>query len=371
MGVLFSAFFWTYALFQIASGWVADRYDVNRVYATGFFLWSAATLLTGFTSSLSGLLALRMMLGMSESVAYPCYARILARYYPEHKRGFANALVDVGTKAGPALGTFAGARIMAHYGWRAMFIGMGVVSLAWLVPWLLVAPRTFHWPKRTTSASSGPGFKAILTERAAWVTFCGLFCFNYAFYFLLSWLPSYLVNERRFSLADMALYGAMPFCATAVASLAAGWFSDFLARRGADPGIVRRNGAAAGLLVCGIALPVSTAANHLVAMSMLVIAFAAIGVFTCYVWAITQRLAGPEAAGTWTGLQNAIGNMGGVVAPIVTGHIVKATGSFFLAFVAASVFLLAGAAIYALGLGRVRPVVWGKAVAEFSLDAPN
>jgi MFS transporter, ACS family, D-galactonate transporter len=364
MGVLFSAFFWTYALFQIASGWVADRYDVNRVYATGFFLWSAATLLTGFTTTLSGLLALRMLLGMSESVAYPCYARILARYYPEHKRGFANELVDVGTKAGPALGTFAGARIMAHYGWRAMFIGMGVISFAWLVPWLLVAPRTFHWPKRTISSSPGPGFHAILTKRAAWVTFCGLFCFNYAFYFLLSWLPSYLVNERRFSLADMALYGAMPFCATAVASLAAGWFSDFLTRRGADPGIVRRNGAAAGLLVCGVALPISTTANHLIAMSMLVIAFVAIGVFTCYVWAITQRLAGPEAAGTWTGLQNAIGNMGGVVAPIATGYIVKATGSFFLAFIAASIFLLIGAAIYAFGLGRVQPVVWGKAVAD-------
>jgi MFS transporter, ACS family, D-galactonate transporter len=106
MGVLFSAFFWTYSLFQIASGWVADRYDVNRVYATGFFLWSAATLLTGFTSTLAGLLALRMMLGMSESVAYPRYAHILAHYCPEQKRGFANALVDVGTKAGPALAVY-------------------------------------------------------------------------------------------------------------------------------------------------------------------------------------------------------------------------------------------------------------------------
>src|SRR5437868_5947124 len=118
LGLLLSSFFWTYALFQIVSGWMVDRFNVNWVIAGGFFLWSAATAATGLIHGFVALMALRLILGMGESVAYPSYSKILARHFPEYHRGLANALIDAGSKCGPAIGTLLGGVLMARYGWR-------------------------------------------------------------------------------------------------------------------------------------------------------------------------------------------------------------------------------------------------------------
>jgi ACS family D-galactonate transporter-like MFS transporter len=357
MGFLLSSFFWTYAAFQIAGGWLVDRYDVNVVYGLGFLVWSAATLFTGFVGSFAVLLLFRLLLGIGEAVAYPAYSKILCKF-PEHQRGFANALIDVGTKAGPAMGLLVGGMLVASYGWRALFITVGLASLLWLPPW-------FRWGRGERSvavaAEKAPGILDILRRRAAWATFFGLFCFNYAWYFLLTWLPSYLVKERHFSIKIMAISSALPFCATAVSSLVCGWASDRLIAGGASANRVRKGFAVTGLLICAATLPGSTLPGRAMSMVCMVIAFVSIGLFTSNCWAITQTLAGPTAAGKWTGLQNAVGNLGGVVAPIVTGFIVDRVGLFFLSFVAASVFLLIGAFIYLVVLGPIRAEKWGGA----------
>src|ERR1035441_1562171 len=116
LGMLLSSFFWTYAAFQILAGWLVDRFDVNWVLAVGFFLWSAATATTGLIHGFGVLLVLRLLLGIAESVAYPCYSKILAAHFLEHQRGLANALIDAGTKVGPALGTLVGGILMARFG---------------------------------------------------------------------------------------------------------------------------------------------------------------------------------------------------------------------------------------------------------------
>jgi MFS family permease len=198
----------------------------------------------------------------------------------------------------------------------------------------------------------------ILGRREGWATFSGLFCFNYAFYFLLTWLPTYLVTERHFSMRMMAFFAALPFAVTAAASLLCGWLSDRWILAGATPSRVRKGLLVSGMILCALLLPVSAAAPHSVAMILLSVAFFGIGMVTSNIWAITQTLAGPTAAGQWTGLQNSIGNLGGVVAPIVTGWIVNQSGSFFLAFVAASVSLLLAAVVYGTWLGPVAPVLW-------------
>jgi MFS family permease len=141
MGVLLSSFFWTYAAFQIVSGWLVDRFNVNWVIAGGFFLWSAATAGTGLVTGFGALLILRMILGMGESVAYPAYSKILAGNLPEYHRGLANALIDAGSKCGPALGTLLGGMLMARFGWRPFFIVLGCVSMLWLPPWFRWMPR--------------------------------------------------------------------------------------------------------------------------------------------------------------------------------------------------------------------------------------
>jgi MFS family permease len=355
MGVLLSGFFWTYSLLQPIAGWLVDRYDVYRLYAAGFAVWSVAVAAGGLSPGFTTLMVSRLFLGAGESLAYPAYSRMIAGSFAECRRGFANAMIDVGTKAGPALGTLLGGIVIEMWGWRWFFFCMGAISLIWLRPWIRAIPGTGKRPDTQRPQHYAP--TTIFRNRQAWVTFLGLFCFNYAFYFLLTWLPSYLVTERNFSLRAMAVYGALPYCATAITSLAAGIWADRRIQNGAEAGALRRQIAVAGLILSGLMLLVSASAATVPAMICLVVAFIGIGLFTCNVWAITQTLAGRDRAGTWTGWQNAVGNMGGVIAPIVTGWSVASAGSFFAAFVTAAMMLFAAAVLYGIALGRVAVVL--------------
>ena len=357
LGLLFSAFFWTYAVFQIVSGWLVDRFQVSWVCAGGYLLWSAATLLTGLTNTFITLFAVRLLAGIGESVVYPACSQIVVRNFSEEQRGRANSLIDAGAKAGPALGMLLGGLLVARYGWRALFVIVGAVSLLWLVPWYFYAPR--HAVATLKERAQGPGLLEILSRRDAWGTSIGLFCFGYAWYYLLTWLPSYLVMERHFSIETMATLGSLPYCAVVLSTVTSGWASDRWIACGTSPTRVRKTFVISGLGLMGaIMLPVALVSNAHVAVGLLVLAYLSIGMFTSNVWAISQTLAGPLAAGRWSGIQNAIGNLGGVISPIVTGLIVTRTHSFFLAFLAAGVMLGLGAMAYLLIVGRIEPLTW-------------
>ncbi|HZO52282.1 MAG TPA: MFS transporter [Bryobacteraceae bacterium] len=357
MGWLFSTFFWSYAAFQIVSGWLVDRFAVKWVYAGGFLIWSLSTAAVGLIYSFPVLLVARFVLGVGESVAYPACSRILVENFPESRRGFANALVDAGTKVGPGLSTLVGGLLINMYGWRAVFLILGFGSLVWLLPW--AAWMTVPSETSVENNRKGPGMSEILRRRQTWGTCLGMFSLGYVWYFLLSWLPSYLVNDRGFSLSAMAVLGSIPFWAMAASSLCGGFLSDFLITRGGNPSKVRKSFAGCGLLLCGAAIaPVAFVADARLSVALLTAACVALGMFSSNVWAITQTLAGPLAAGKWTGIQNAIGNLGGVVSPLLTGWIVSLTGSFLLAFLAATAVLLLGTIAYLSLIGEIRPLVW-------------
>jgi MFS family permease len=360
MGVLFSAFFWTYSLFHVVAGWLVDRYDVKWVYAGAFLVWSLATGATALVTGLGTLLAARLMLGVGESVAYPACSRIIAQGFPEARRGVANALVDVGSKVGPALSTLAGGLLVDRFGWRALFAGVGLGSLFWLIPWALAAPN-WRGAGGGRSAEPAPGFPQLLARCELWGTSLSMFCLGYVWYFLLSWLPSYLVQERGLSMSAMATFGSAPFWVMAGASLLGGWASDRWIRAGATPTRVRKTFAVGGLLSCGLVLVLAAATGSaMVSVLLLTLSCFCLGLYTSNVWAITQTLAGPTAAGKWTGIQNAIGNLGGVVSPVVTGWIVERTGSFHLAFVVAAAVVAVGAASYLTLVGKIHTVDWGE-----------
>lgn len=363
-GNLLSAFFWTYALLQPLAGWLVDRVNVARLYGFGYLTWSLATVVSGFVNGYGQLFGVRLVLGMGESVAYPCYSRILATSFPEAKRGFANTCIDVGTKAGPALGTLICGLLVARFGWRAMFIAIGMGSLIWLIPWFRHAPGA---QDHTVVVPPTPPMSHLLKRRAAWVTFFGLFCQNYAWYFLVTWLPSYLVEERHYSLTMMSVYGAIPFVATALSSLVAARMSDHRVAAGQPAVPVRCGFVMAGLLGCGLLLPLALARNPLLSMVFLILAFASLGLYTSNAWALSQTMSGPALAGQWTGFQNAVGNMAGVLAPWLTGVLVKRTGQFAYAFYAASFFLLLGVLIYWFGLMKERAEAHAAAYAHRSL----
>ena len=362
MGLLFSAFFWSYSSFQLVAGWLVDRFSIKWIYAGGYLIWSLATAAVGLVHGLPALLAARLLLGIGESVAYPASSKIIVRYFPEERRGLANALVDAGAKLGPGFSTLLGGLTVATFGWRAMFLVAGLVSLLWLVPWLLIAKSDS--PVARATEPEGPGWRELLRCSQVWGTSVGMFSLGYVLYFVLSWLPSYLVSERGFSMNAMAVLGSIPFWGMALSSIIGGWTSDRWIRAGANPGKVRKLYAAGGLLLCAAAiLPAAFVTSSTISVVLITAACMFLGLFTSNVWAITQTLAGPLAAGRWTGFQNAIGNLGGVVSPLLTGWVVSETGSFSLAFAAATVVLIGGTAVYLMSLGKVQPVAWISATA--------
>ncbi|HUD98225.1 MAG TPA: MFS transporter [Bryobacteraceae bacterium] len=360
-GYLLSAFFATYALFQLLGivGFVLDRVNVSWVYFMAFLVWSAATAATGLASGFAVLFALRLLLGVGESAAYPCYSKTFATYYPEHHRGLANGLIDAGSKFGPALGMLVGGLLMARFGWRPFFVVLGAASLIWLIPWLKWMPRG----KGIVTAAhlvDPPRVFHILGQRSAWGSFGGLFCGNYYWYFLLTWLPSYMVKERHFSKDHMANMSALAFLAIGVSSAFCGWLSDHWIAAGATPTRVRKTFTVGGLTLSTIILPVAIVDNKDTAMILLFLACVCFGLWSSNHWALIQTLAGPPAAGKWTAVQNGVGNLAGVAAPALTGLVVATTGQFFWAFAVAAGFALAGAFFYMFVIGRIEQVDWGR-----------
>jgi MFS family permease len=356
MGVVLSAFFWSYAVLQLVAGWLADRFSVIWVLGAGFAIWSVATLVTGLTGGLVALLVCRVVLGAGESVAFPCYSKVIAADFPIDRRGVPNSLIEAATKLGPAVGTLLGGILLAHYGWRVLFVVLGAGSLVWLGPWFAWAPRTTA-PKAEERRQS-PGMLEIAARRDAWGTFLGNACYTYSYYFLLTWLPSYLVQARHLSFETMGVLGSIPYLAAAAAALACGWLSDEWIRRGGTPTRVRKTFVAAGFLLSTVMVGAPLVADLRASMALLCVGYVAFGILASNHWAITQTLAGAGAAGKWTGIQNTIGNLSGIVAPIATGFIVKATGSYAWAFASPAILAVAGACCYVFVVGEVAPVNW-------------
>ncbi|MFO1514184.1 MAG: MFS transporter [Verrucomicrobiota bacterium] len=367
MGWLFSGFFWTYALSQIPAGWVVDRFPLKPVYALSFLLWSTATVGCGLVGSFGALLAMRLLLGLGESIAFPATSVLLARGFPEEQRGRANALVDVASKVGPALSTMIGGWLVAEYGWRTLFISVGAFGLLWIVPWLKFTP---HQAAAAADQTSGPGLIEMLRRREVWGTSFAMFCFGYAWSFLLSWLPWFLVNERGFSLKEMAFYGSFPFWAMAASSLGAGWTSDWWLRRHRGVPQVRRCFIITGLVLCSVfLLPAVFIKERFVCLALLVAASIGLGLFSSNNWAATQTLAGAQTAGKWTGVQNAIGNAGGILSPIIAGWLVDVTRSFLIVFCVTSVMLILAAIMYYLLVRRVAPLDWADDLVKRNIGA--
>jgi ACS family D-galactonate transporter-like MFS transporter len=371
LGILFSSFFWTYAIFQIVSGWLVDRFPVNWVLALGILLWSAATFGTGLVSGFRLLLAMRLILGIGESVAYPSYSKIISRHFSEAQRGRANSLISAGQASGPAVGTLLGGMLIVHLGWRLFFVAFGVASSLWLLPWFKYLRRSE--PNAASNPTLAPGSAGtlqasepvasatilqILRQRSAWGTFAGLFGYNYLWYFFITWLPIYLERERHFSIQAMSVVTAVAFFVLAISALVSGWLSDKWIAAGAAPTRVRKTFTGSGPLVASSIVLVGIVANHGLAVCILVVACIGLGMCTSNLWAVTQTLAGPATSGKWTGLQNFAGNLAGWIAPTLIGQIVQRAGSYFWVFVITSAVTLLGAAAWVFIVGPIKPVAW-------------
>ena len=357
LGILLSAFFWTYAVLQPVYGWVVDRFNVYWVLAAGFLFWSLATAATGLVQTFAALFALRLTVGVGEAVCYPSYSKIISLNYPEEHRGLANSLISAGLCFGPGVGMLLGGTMVARFGWRPFFMALGLVSLLWLPAWIRWMPKKNVVPP--SGSDGAPSLLEFLSLRSAWGTCLGLFCANYVNYFLLTWLPFYLVRAQHFSMPDMAKIGAAGYFTSACSSIVCGWLSDRWIVAGACPTRVRKAFTGGGIGFSGVLLGLSALGGPKTCIVFLLLGMAGFGASASNLYAITQRLAGPHAAGRWTGFQNGFGNLAGVVVPIVTGYAVTRTGNFTLALAILAFVSLISTACWYFVVGPVEPVQWG------------
>jgi MFS family permease len=366
MGLLLSAFFWSYAITQPAAGWVAQRFAPRTVLAVATGLWSLATFACGIATGIVMLFVFRMLLGLAESVIFPTNARIFAEHAPEHQRGRCNSAMTVGQSMGPTAGTLIGAMILISYGWRAVFFALGGLSLLWLVPWL--ARRDPSLEREAATQHQPASYAEILRQRSLWGVCAAQFCYSYPFYLVLTWLPLYLVNSQHLSLGSMAGVTALLYALQAVAAIISGWASDALIGRGHSPTLVRKGFVIAGMSGTGLLFTGAALTSGTASMVLLIASGFTVGISGTMVFTIGQTLAGARAGGRWMGIQNMCGNFSGIAAPIATGLVVDWSGSFAGAFFVSAALSAVGVLCWWFVVQAVRPVDWAQPAIAIPLE---
>ncbi|MFN2472632.1 MAG: MFS transporter, partial [Sphingomicrobium sp.] len=265
-GVAVSAFAWIYAPAQFAVGWLSDRLCVYRLIALGLTLWSLSTMLTAATTGLAMLVALRIGLGLGEGVAFPSASKIIARHVPAARRGSTNGALAAALAIGPAIGMLGGGIILSGLGWRSIFLIFGAITILWLLPWHFASKP--HWRNASDVREELVPMRSILRQPTVWSMGFGHFCNTYGFYFLLAWLPLYLVKDRGFSILAMTSLTTTVYLVQAVSALFFGWWSDRLVATGRDEGRLRK-----GLMSFSLATTAVAIGGLAMASSMEAIAF--------------------------------------------------------------------------------------------------
>ncbi|MBO9670888.1 MAG: MFS transporter [Sphingobium sp.] len=349
-GVAVSAFFWVYASMCLVVGWLCDRFCVYRMFAAGVAIWALSTALTGFIGGIAALIVLRLFLGLGESIAFPGASKVFAAELPAHHRGLANAMVAAAIAFGPAVGSLAGGSILGGYGWRPIFWIFGGVTLLWLLPWW-IASGPLRAGRSAAPAAAPPPFAPLLRVPTLWLMGALHALMNYGFYFIVTWAPLYLVNTRGFSIPEMTLVTTLGFTVQGVSALLFGRLSDMAVARGWAEGQLRRRLIIFGQICLGAGIAGIAFDPPLVGLAFcLVLAGLGTGFLSTNVFAVGQIFAGPRRAGGWIGLQNAVGNVSGIVGPIITGLIIDHFGGY--------IYALATAA----GLSWLGALLWWKAV---------
>ena len=353
-GVAFSAFFWIYAPVQLFAGWLCDRFSVYKLIAAGILLWAASTLLMGVVGGLASLLVLRIMLGVGESLAFPGSSKIIARHVPAERRGMANAALAMGIALGPAVGTLAGGLIVANWGWRAMFVVFGLVTLIWLAPWRQTVRSLSN--RQVFDDGQRVPLTALLRKWPLWSMSIVHCLGNYCFYFLLAWLPLFLTKSRGFTITEMTLLATLGYAVQGACAFAYGQFSDWWTRSGRSEAACRRWMMVASQALAAAAILGLAYAHSAVSIGILLcLAGAASASLSMNLYAVAQMFAGPRASGTWVGFQNALGNASGIFGPIVTGMVVDHAG-YGSAFVLTAAIAALGAIWWAIGVPRIEQI---------------
>lgn len=374
MGLLFSAFFWSYALLQIPAGLFLDRFGVTRIGRWGALLWGIASTITACAGGFAGIFVARMLLGIAEAPSFPANSKATGYWFPRHERALSTALFDAAAKFSNVIGVPLVALAVVHLGWRWGFGLVAALSFAYCLAFFLIyrdpsqhpglSPEERHYitsqgatPEGQQSANPAGMLGYLLKSRKIWGLSIGFAAYGYCFYLFLTWLPGYLVQTMHMSILKSAGFAAIPWMfATLSDLLVGGWLIDHLIARGHDETRVRKGvllaGMCAGLAVFGA----TTTTDPVTAIVWISIALSGLAAAAPVGWSLPSLVAPKGGVGTVGGIMNFANNMMGAIAPIVTGYIVGSTQSFSNAFMVAGVMLLIGMASFIFLLGRIEPL---------------
>ena len=370
-GVIVSSFYWTYVPALALAGWLADKISVRLLMALGVATWALATIGMGFVGTgvaggVTGLLLLRLIMGLGEGVAFPCGSKLIARV-PEGARGLANISLSGGLALGPLIGTLAGGAIMQLWGWREMFIVFGLATLVWLVPWWLARRGIEEGEGRHDDAPGNAAPLAparlvdVLRQPAFWAVTLLHLSGTFALYFIVGWLPLWLVKARGFSIIDMTLLTSVFYIAQIAGGTLGAWAIDRAIRRGGNGSMWRRRMlfASVSASVVGLLL-LPDIEGWVPLITLIAITGFGYGPVPNLLFVIGQTMAGPASAGRWVGVQTSIGNLSGIIGPVMTGIIVDAAG-YRPAFIVTAAIVGLGTLIFGLAVRRIEPVRWAPA----------
>jgi len=349
MGLLLSAFFWTYGALQIPAGALVDRIGIRRVYAVAFLVWSLASASIALSRSAGDIFLLRLLLGLAEAVGPIASISFIRRNFAGAEQGLPTAIYIAGQNAGPAVGTLLGSVLIDRLGWRAMFAITGLGALTWLPFWLWLAPRDVRKPAEAARPEAPP-WRAALSSPIVWLMSAAIFLSSYYWYFLLTWVPSYLTMSRGFSTLEMGRVLFGPLFAMAILNVAAGAAADRLARRARSVFNVRVWFAVAGYTGAGAVLLLLLLPGREAVFPVLVLSVCSVGVGNSNFWAISQHTPPSAMVGRAIGFLNTISQLAGATAPLLTGWILGPQRQFGLALaIAGACPLVAAACLAAAG----------------------
>ncbi|MCL6633828.1 MAG: MFS transporter [Alicyclobacillus herbarius] len=381
LGLIFSAFGWTYALMQIPGGWVLDRLGPRLTYGLAMLFWSLFTLLQAFARSFAGLFGLRLGLGMSEAPAFPTNNRLVATWFPKHERAFATAVYTAGEYIGLAFLSPVLAWIVATYGWSAIFIVTGVIGLIWVPFWFRfirkpeeargVSQEELDYIRAKENLSEGQSrqklgwadLAELFRHRSLWGIYIGQFAVTTTLWFFLTWFPTYLVNGKHMTILHVGFYSMIPYIAALLGVLCGGAVSDWLLRRGVSVGTARKTPIVVGLLLASVIVAANYTTSVPLVIAILSIAFFAQGL-SAISWTMVGELAPARLMGLCGGVFNFAGNLSGIVTPIIIGVIVGSTNNFNGALLFVGAVVIIGALSYLFLVGKVERVVIRDSIRE-------
>jgi ACS family D-galactonate transporter-like MFS transporter len=373
MGLIFSAFSWTYAVAQIPGGMMLDRVGTRITYGCSLALWSAFTLLHGLAGGVGSLLGFRLGLGVAEAPCFPANSRVLSTWFPQQERARANGVFSVGQYAGLAFFSPVLFYIVAAYGWRALFVISGSIGLIFAVIWYVAYRDPWHSPSVNQAeldhieAGGGLGYKGppvTFSWSVVWRLFktrqiagasLGQFCGNSTQVFFLTWFPTYLATERHLDWLKSGFYAVLPYIAATLGVLLGGLLSDTLIRRTGSANLGRKLPVLIGLFLASTIMLANYVESNVVVIVVMSVAFFGQGMVNLG-WTLISDVAPKQYIGLTAGIFNFCANLAGIITPIVIGFVVARTGSFYAALAYISVLALIGAVSYLFIVGDVQRV---------------